>query len=93
MTGLRIREAKTDDATVCGRIMFDAFESLATRHAFPIEPGTPEFTDFQVTAMLGTEGVFALVAERDGDIVGSAFADARKPSQASAFSCRHETSH
>ena len=77
MTGLRIREAKTDDATVCGRIMFDAFESLATRHAFPIEPGTPEFTDFQVTAMLGTEGVFALVAERDGDIVGSAFADER----------------
>jgi hypothetical protein len=27
MTGLRIPEAKADDATVCGRIMFDAFES------------------------------------------------------------------
>jgi hypothetical protein len=43
--------------------MFDAFESLAARHTFPIEPGTPEFTDFQITAMLGAEGVFALVAE------------------------------
>jgi hypothetical protein len=69
MTGLRIREAKADDATVCGRIMFDAFESLAARHAFPIEPGTPEFTDFQITAMLGTEGVFAFADER-GTIVG-----------------------
>jgi predicted N-acetyltransferase YhbS len=77
MTGVQIREATMDDAGVCARIVFDAFESLATRHAFPIEPGTPEFTDFQMKAMLGTEGIFALVAERDGDIVGSAFQDER----------------
>ena len=57
--------------------MFDAFESLATRHAFPIEPGTPEFTDFQMTAMLATDGIFGLVAERHGEIVGSAMQDER----------------
>lgn len=66
-----------DDAGACAHIMFDAFESLATRHSFPIEPGTPEFTDSQIKAMLGTEGVFALVAERDGDLVGSSFQDER----------------
>ena len=77
MTGLLIRGASMDDAGACARIMFDAFESLAARHSFPVEPGTPEFTDFQIKAMLGTEGVFALVAERDGDVVGSAFQDER----------------
>lgn len=77
MTKLQIRRATPEDAGTCARIMFDAFESLATLHAFPIEPGTPEFTDFQMKAMLGTEGVFALVAERNGDIVGSAFQDER----------------
>jgi predicted N-acetyltransferase YhbS len=77
MTGLRLREATMDDADVCARIMFDAFESLAARHSFPIEPGTPEATEFEIKAMLGTEGIFALVAERDGDVVGSAFQDER----------------
>jgi predicted N-acetyltransferase YhbS len=77
MTGLQIRTATMEDAGVCARIMFDAFESLATHHAFPIEPGTPEFTDFQIKAMLATEGIFAFVAERDGAIVGSGFQDER----------------
>jgi GNAT superfamily N-acetyltransferase len=77
MTGLRIREAAADDAEVCGRVFFDAFEALATRHAFPIEPGSPDFTDFKMRVMLSSEGTFGLVAERDGDIVGSAFQDER----------------
>lgn len=77
MNHLQIRPATEDDAGACARIMFDAFESLATRHAFPIEPGTPEFTDFQMTAMLATDGIFALVAELHGEIVGSAMQDER----------------
>ena len=54
MNHLQIRPATEDDAGACARIMFDAFESLATRHACRIEPGTPEFTDCQMTAMLAT---------------------------------------
>jgi GNAT superfamily N-acetyltransferase len=77
MTGLEIRLATMDDAAVCGRIMFDAFESLATRHAFPMESGGPLPPDAQMAGMLSTEGIFALVAERDGEIVGSAFQDER----------------
>jgi GNAT superfamily N-acetyltransferase len=77
MTGLKIRRATTHDAGTCGRIFFDAFESLATRHSFPIEPGTPDFADFQMTSMLATDGIFGLVAERDGQIVGSGFQDER----------------
>jgi GNAT superfamily N-acetyltransferase len=77
MTGLQIREAKAGDAEVLGRIFFDSFESLATQHSFPIEPGTPEFTDFQMKSMLDTDGVFGLLAERDGHIIGSGFQDER----------------
>jgi len=77
MTELQIREAEAGDAEVLGRIFFDSFESLATRHSFPIEPGTPEFTDFQMKSMLATEGIFGLVAERADEIVGSGFQDER----------------
>jgi predicted N-acetyltransferase YhbS len=77
MTGLRIRVATVGDAETLGRIFFDSFESLATRHAFPIEPGTPEYTNFHMTSMLATDGIYGLVAESDGRIVGSGFQDER----------------
>ena len=77
MTGLRIRPATANDAEILGRIFFDSFESLATRHAFPIEPGSPEFTDFQMKSMVATDGIYGLVAECDGEIVGSGFQDER----------------
>lgn len=57
--------------------MWDAFAALANAHNFPVEPGSPEFTDFQMRAMLSTEGIFGFVAERDGEIVGSALQDER----------------
>jgi predicted N-acetyltransferase YhbS len=77
MTGVSIRPADPADADACARVMFTAFESLATRHAFPIEAQSPEFTRRQMEAMLAAEGIYALIAERDGDVVGSAFQDER----------------
>lgn len=77
MATLKIREVTADDAGTCARVMFDAFETLATRHAFPVEAGTRELTDFQLKAMLATDGIFGLVAERDSEIVGSAMQDER----------------
>jgi predicted N-acetyltransferase YhbS len=77
MADVEIRGATPADAGACADIMFAAFESLATRHAFPIEPQTPEFTAVQMDSMLATEGIYGLVAERNGKVVGSAFADER----------------
>src|SRR6185312_12763682 len=74
---MKIRPATAADGAVCSRVFFDAFEALATQHSFPIEPGTPEFADFQMNSLLATEGVVGLVVERDGDVIGSAFADER----------------
>jgi predicted N-acetyltransferase YhbS len=79
MIELQIRPAVADDGGLIARIFFDAFEAIATRHGFPIEAGTPEFADFQLKAMLNTDGIVGLVAERGGEILGSALEDERGP--------------
>jgi GNAT superfamily N-acetyltransferase len=78
-TDLHIRAGAPNDAEACGRIFYDAFADIAHRHAFPVEPDSPEFTAFHANLMLSLDGVVGVVAERDGTIVGSAFADARGP--------------
>ena len=72
-----MREATSDDAEHCGRIFYDAFESIAACHNLPVEPGSPEFTRFKVKEMLAGEGFVGLVAEREGQVLGSAFVDER----------------
>ncbi len=76
-TGVTVREATAADADSCGRVFYDAFESIATRHRHPIEPSSREFTRFMVGNMLANDGFAGLVAERDGALLGSAFVDER----------------
>jgi GNAT superfamily N-acetyltransferase len=76
-TGLIVREATPEDGERCGRIFYDAFESIATRHNHPIEPPSREFTQFMVGQMLTNNGFVGLVAERNGEVIGSAFVDER----------------
>jgi GNAT superfamily N-acetyltransferase len=79
VTDLHIRDAAPGDADACGRIFYDAFAAIAHRHAFPVEPDSPEFTAFHAGLMLSLDGIVRVVAERDGTIVGSGFADMRGP--------------
>jgi predicted N-acetyltransferase YhbS len=72
-----VRLATVHDAEACAQIFYDAFASIAHRHNFPIEPASPEFTQYKVADMLASDGVAAFVAETDGGIVGSAFVDER----------------
>jgi GNAT superfamily N-acetyltransferase len=74
-----VREATADDAECCARLFYDAFESIATRHRFPIEPMSREFARFKVSQMIADEGVAGLVADRDRKLVGTAFIDERGP--------------
>jgi predicted N-acetyltransferase YhbS len=78
-TDLLIRDAGLGDADACGRVFYDAFAAVAHRHAFPVEPDSPEFTALHANLMLSLDGIVCVVAERDGTVVGSAFADARGP--------------
>ena len=68
-----VREAALADAESCGHIFYAAFEAIANQHNFPVEPGSPEFTNYKAAELLETQGIFGLVAERDGTVVGSAF--------------------
>jgi len=72
-----VREANAGDTETCGRIFYDAFASIADRHKFPVEPGSREFTHFKASQMLAGEGFAGLVAERAGQVLGSAFVDRR----------------
>ena len=76
-SGMIVREASPDDAESCGRIFYDAFEALAARHNFPVEAVSPEFTRFHIGGLLATDGVAGFVAERAGELLGSAFVDER----------------
>jgi GNAT superfamily N-acetyltransferase len=72
-----VRDGTLQDAEVCGRIFYDAFDGIATRHNLPIEPSSRDFTRFMVTTLLANDGFAALIAERDGEVLGSAFVDER----------------
>ena len=74
---IRIREGTPADAEVCGRIFYQAFHAIASQHNFPTEPSSPEFTAWMAAQMLARPGFWAAVAERDGEVVGSAFVDQR----------------
>ncbi|MDQ2897001.1 MAG: GNAT family N-acetyltransferase [Actinomycetota bacterium] len=76
-TGVVVRNGKPEDAESCGRIFYDAFDAIAARHNLPVEPSSREFTRFMVANMLANDGFAALIAERAGEVLGSAFVDQR----------------
>ena len=74
-----IRRARHEDAAVAGRICFDAFSAINAAHNFP-----PDFPGADVSiGLLGMlfqhPGMYAVVAERDGEVIGSNVLDERSP--------------
>jgi predicted N-acetyltransferase YhbS len=68
-----LRQARPGDAAECGRIMYQAFKSIAERHNFP-----PDFASVQqatqvATYLINQEVFFGVVAESNGGLVGSNF--------------------
>lgn len=74
-----IRRATPADAIDCGRILHDAFASVADQHNFPHDFPSVAIATEITTALIGHPGFYGLVAERDGRVLGSAFADTRDP--------------
>ncbi len=71
--------AEADDIPACGKVMYEAFRSIAAQHNFP-----PAFPNSEVTSgLLGTllevPDFDNFVAEEDGAIVGSIFVSRRSP--------------
>lgn len=74
-----IRNATPADAGACGRICYQAFATLAKKHSFPPDFPGEEIPIHVLSIMFSHPGFFCVVAERDGQIVGSNCLDERTP--------------
>jgi hypothetical protein len=74
-----LRPGRLEDANACGTIVFEAFNSIASQHNFPLDIPSAEIGIGLVTRMLSHPGFHALIAEMDGTVVGSHLLDERGP--------------
>ena len=72
-----IREAVAADAAECGRIVYAAFAAIANQHNFPPDFPTVAVATDVASMLIAHPGFHGLVAEEDGQIVGSNFMDQR----------------
>lgn len=75
----QLRSGTPDDAEACGRICHAAFSGIAAEHGFPSDIPAPEVGIGLLSMLLSHPGFYSVVAERDGEIVGSNFLDERSP--------------
>jgi predicted N-acetyltransferase YhbS len=76
---IRLRPATPGDAEACGRIIYEAFSTLADRHGFPREYQDEQTAVYVAGSLIQNPAVFAIVAELGGRVVGSNFLDERDP--------------
>jgi predicted N-acetyltransferase YhbS len=72
-----LRPGTPEDAEDCGRICYDAFAAIAADHGFPCDFPSPAVASALIAALLANPGIFAVVAEADGAVIGSNFLDER----------------
>jgi len=67
------RPGTVDDAKACGAICFEAFKTIAEQHHFPQDFPSADIAVGFLTMVLSRPDVFSVVAEHDGQVVGSNF--------------------
>src|SRR5690349_16920092 len=72
-----LRTGRPDDGNECGRILYEAFKSIADRHNFPPDFPSVEVARKRVARLLAHPGFYAVVAEVEGKVAGSSFLDER----------------
>lgn len=70
---LRLRHGGPSDAEACGSICYEAFKNVAEQHHFPFDFPNPAVAIEFLSALFSRQDVFSVVAEVDGQIVGSNF--------------------
>ncbi|SRR6266568_885106 len=74
---LELRTADPKDSQVCGLICYQAFSAINQAHGFPCDFPGPEAAIGLLSMMFSAPGVYCIVAESDGRIVGSNCLDER----------------
>src|SRR5258708_3574424 len=74
---LTLRRDVPTDAKECGRIVFEAFKSIASKRNFSQDFPSPDVGAMLMSFLLTHPKSYLTVAELDGRIVGSNFLDER----------------
>ena len=74
---VELRPGTPQDAEACGRICYDAFAAVAGAHGYACDFPSPEVATALMTSLLAHPGIFSVVAEAGGEVVGSNFLDER----------------
>jgi len=72
-----LRPGRPMDAKACGHVCYEAFGTIARQHGFPSDFPSVDVAVDLMTMMLGHPRFFSVVAESDGEVVGSNFLDER----------------
>jgi predicted N-acetyltransferase YhbS len=72
-----LRQGTIGDAQRCGEICFNAFKVIAEQHNFPPDFPSPEAATSLMKEFLSHPKIYGVVAEIDGQVVGSNFVDER----------------
>jgi GNAT superfamily N-acetyltransferase len=75
--GLVIRPATPEDSRACGLICYKAFSAINAAHNFPCDFPGPEAAIDLMSYLFSTTGIYAVVAELDGRLIGSNSLDER----------------
>jgi GNAT superfamily N-acetyltransferase len=70
---LTLRAGSAEDAEDCGSICYGAFKAIADEHNFPPDFPSSEVAVGLVGSLLSRDDVYSVVAEVDGQVVGSNF--------------------
>ncbi len=76
---LKLRPGKPEDAETCARICYEAFGAIARAHNFPPDIPAPEMAVGLLSMLLSNPQFYSVVAEANGQVVGSNFLDERSP--------------
>lgn len=74
---ITLRTGTPEDAKQCGEICYRAFKGIAEEHNFPPDFISPEVSIAMLSEFLAHPGIYGVVAELDGRVVGSNFIDER----------------
>lgn len=76
-TDVVIRRATSQDIQACGKICYDAFSTINAAHNFPCDFPAPEAALGVINAMFTAPGFYSVVAEIEGEVLGSNCLDER----------------
>lgn len=70
---MNLRKPTTEDIKESGKIIYEAFRSIAEKHNFPLDFPNEESGQGMAEIVINDPKVYGVIAEKDGRVVGSNF--------------------